>query len=733
MLECHVPSIVTERGLHFRAYAPVRLSACHAPILLMHGWLGSCLDMHALALALCDAGHVVLTPDMPLHALSCCVAPQSPRDAALVIATAAQTIVSDLQPGAPPTVVVGYSLGGRIALEMVCDRQSREALDVGALVMISAAPPAEDAPESTACAQNSRHDNFAARIRSFAGDRDACRDWLVNTWYRAPMWGELKSSVGFDDLIASRLDALYPTDEDDRLHSVAEAATVLAPCNMTVPFDASMLSDVDVLYVFGAGDAKYASLAADFKKRCARDGVTVDCVCVLDAAHNVLAENPYHVQRVLRRFISPIARRTSKPFRLDGYRLKQYDIPLKATMTVSGQSISTRSGALVSLSCKLASDYCKFLGVGDIAPLPGLHAETVEDCVGQLERWAEQFVAHQPHGLQAHQVRDLADALCSFPLHPSLQSALVSAIMQCIADINGMDLVGAMRTLFGRWDDFSDSIYVNGVAPRPTVSTSAASCDVAGNVADLMRVHNVARVLKLKVGASSVATDVKVVNMLAAEMRTTRRSLRLDANCSWTADQYALFCEQTRPSHDIIEYVEEPWAWNLQRSGCRVLQSFCGSQVCESAGDPHSPFIGLDESLVPFSIVDTIAVMASPIVSAIILKPSVQGSLYRIVALANAAQSCGAKVVLSSVFESGVGLAWTSVLASSLGDPSSVEHGIGTYTSLATDCAAPSFEASCVISPAHDRSSSSSTFIPIRVSAAAAASLLARTNSVAFT
>jgi O-succinylbenzoate synthase len=67
-------------------------------------------------------------------------------------------------------------------------------------------------------------------------------------------------------------------------------------------------------------------------------------------------------------------------------------------------------------------------------------------------------------------------------------------------------------------------------------------------------------------------------------------------------------------------------------------------------------------------------------------------------ALADAARARGAKVVLSSVFDSGVGLAWVSLLAATLGHPSTTHHGIGTYTLLGADCVTPGFEASCLSS-----------------------------------
>jgi o-succinylbenzoate synthase len=672
-------------GLHFRVHEPQRVSRWHAPVLLLHGWLGSSLDMHALALTLREAQHTVFAVDLPMHALSSRVVVHSPRDAARCIASAAaEVIAARVDQRAPPVVVMGYSLGGRVALELVCDEDCRRAMNIAALVLISAAVPVETMVDVDANdAVRLRHAQLGARLREFTDNRSACRDWLVDQWYCASMWGNLRHSSDFDNLVSSRIDTLFGGD-DDRLGAVADAASALAPCNMTASLDLGKLCDVGVLYVYGELDEKYASLASEFAFSCSRVGVTADTVRILGAGHNVLVEKRLDVMRVLERFACPIARGTSIPISLCSVRVMSYRIPLHSAMRVGNQTVACRSGFLVILS-SLARDSDGesggpvVRGIGDVAPLPGLHCESLRDCYGQVEQWAE-----SGGSFGAHDLRDPRGALRVNSLYPSVHSALESALMQCIAGINGMRVVDAMRALFGRWDDFSDTVNLNGVAPRSeaAIDSPGATSDV---VARLLQTHEGTRVLKLKVGmAGRVDGDAAVVNALAVAMRKAERVLRLDANCSWTDNEYASFCSQTQQSSDLIEFVEEPLAWSDRQS----LLSFC----------ERSSGVGLDESLIPFSITDTISLVRALGVSAVVLKPSMQGSIYRMAALADAARARGAKVVLSSVFDSGVGLAWVSLLAATLGHPSTMHHGIGTYTLLSADCVTPGFEASCVSS-----------------------------------
>ncbi|CAM9240080.1 unnamed protein product [Ectocarpus sp. 6 AP-2014] len=76
--------------------------------------------------------------------------------------------------------------------------------------------------------------------------------------------------------------------------------------------------------------------------------------------------------------------------------------------------------------------------------------------------------------------------------------------------------------------------------------------------------------------------------------------------------------------------------------------------------------------------------------AAFVVKVSVVGGLSRSARLCGLAQRLGAEAVLSSAFETGVGLAHASILASCFTTPG-VAHGLSTYSRLQGDVATPGF------------------------------------------
>jgi o-succinylbenzoate synthase len=373
----------------------------------------------------------------------------------------------------------------------------------------------------------------------------------------------------------------------------------------------------------------------------------------------------------------------------------RYLVPLKRAMRVAGRLVTARSGVLVAL---LGDEGA--CGVGDVAPLPGLHAEALSHCVQEVCQWSarrlrragDELSANDPHVSVSDVIEGDGWLGPESPsLSPSTRSALSAALAQCVAMVNGMDVDDFLCAAHGRYEPCERRIAYNGVAPRPP--GAAGGGDVARERAhSALLAAGCARVLKLKVGhTGSVDDDAAAVALLVASLRDSDCLLRIDANCSWSAEQFSLFCAQTRACGDVIEYVEEPIAVKTPEEMVRFCHDVYGDDGC--CGRPP---LGLDESLVQFSLSETVSLAVAPGVGAIVLKPSVQGDLCRMFRLARVAESRDVKVILSSVFDSGVGLAWAAVLASAIGHPRSASHGIGTFTSLARDAVSPSFEEFCV-------------------------------------
>jgi o-succinylbenzoate synthase len=166
--------------------------------------------------------------------------------------------------------------------------------------------------------------------------------------------------------------------------------------------------------------------------------------------------------------------------------------------------------------------------------------------------------------------------------------------------------------------------------------------------------------VKIKVGRGPLDEDI-------ARIRKLRRRLgpgiafRLDANRAWSPEQTLRFHREIGDPR--LDYIEEP------------LRD--PSRLGRLRGIP----IALDESLAENS-----SLIGLPGLRAIVLKPTVSGGIGGTMSTMRDAASRGIKAVVSSTFESSIGLAALGRLA--LKAPGTV-HGLGTAAWLAGDLLAP--------------------------------------------
>jgi o-succinylbenzoate synthase len=677
----------TALGLSFRLYLPHSrdVNPSTAVALLLHGMFGCSRDMHSIAVTL--SGHpseprLVLVPDLPYHGRSRQASPENPSDAAKLLVRAMQAVLSHSDTDILRIVVIGYSLGGRLALEIGALRDRCSSIRLEALVLMSSGMPPQGEDERTDARR--RNAALAARMRSFESVDDF-RSWLQNSWYASSMWGQLTDSESFPVLIQSRIDGLGEANsESSRLRQsfecLALAAERFCPSEMTTTIHPEMLKHVRVLHVHGVYDAKYALVA---NKMRASFIPQVQVASVLEAGHNVVFERPEVVSRTAFMYLSSLSYNGARAFSLRDVYVHPYRLQLRTPMKVGEAVLNERRGFLIGLRGSNSE-----IGVGDISPLPGLHSESLADCLEQMQAWARQALSRDDGGLRAKISVTCLDATL-VGVSPSVAAGISAAATQCLACANFVDVVELLRVRHGIWAETRLLVRVNGVVPRQALKRSGP--DVSNATAILRKLPN-NTVLKLKVGCEGLASDVAAVHLLAQALRGKNCLLRPDANRSWSKEDFLSFCSQTDALKDAVEYIEEPFAVN------HVLEfiDFCNVTYKGSSG-PYAR-IGLDESLVQFDINESSRLIASRGVIGAVLKPSVQGTLTRLECLAHAAQREDKMVVLSAVFESGVGLAWTAVLACVLGYPSNAHHGIGTFTALQGDCISPGFEELCVTS-----------------------------------
>lgn len=180
------------------------------------------------------------------------------------------------------------------------------------------------------------------------------------------------------------------------------------------------------------------------------------------------------------------------------------------------------------------------------------------------------------------------------------------------------------------------------------------------------------RTIKLKAPARASASALidRVLEVRAAVGPDV--ALRLDANGSWTLGDAVA---RLRPLAGVLEYVEQPLPV-AERTDAARLRSQAGVPVAadEAVASPETAMTLLDEGAA----------------DVLVVKPGRVGGPGAVAMIASAAAERGVPVVISSLFETGIGLAAGIACAATLPDvpgwPASRRaHGLATASVLADD------------------------------------------------
>lgn len=251
---------------------------------------------------------------------------------------------------------------------------------------------------------------------------------------------------------------------------------------------------------------------------------------------------------------------------------------------------------------------------GDIAPLTGWSKESLESCLKQL--------GHKRKEIQKivwdrenciFQIRDLN-------LFPSVSFALESALL-----------------------DLIDPLPLYRV---PVAALLMGSCEAILHQSQ-ERWKEGFRVAKLKIGSLTLEEATFLLDQLKSKFY-----FRIDINCRWPKEEVERFCSSI--CIDQLDYIEDP------------------SPNFESLRQFQHPF-ALDEKV-------WLNIQNLPSFShlkAVIYKPSVWGGLSTAIPFYRWAQERGVQFVLSSCFESAVGLAHIASMSYRLSLPHPI--GLGTY------------------------------------------------------
>ncbi len=334
--------------------------------------------------------------------------------------------------------------------------------------------------------------------------------------------------------------------------------------------------------------------------------------------------------------------------RIDKAKFYRYSLPLKRPLILRGTSYQIREGLLVRLSEAGGKS-----GWGEIAPLPGFSRETLPEVLEEIPRVVRSVRGSSGPEESADLITYLQGWLAGITKTPSIRFGLESAVLCLIATCRGIS-VGSL--LSGNPVDLID---VNAL--------------LAGSKAEILEkldglLGDGFKSFKLKIGTRPLDDEVDLMASVRERIGSSCR-LRLDANRAFNITVALDLFKKIEPFD--IEYIEEP-VENLNQ--LRVILKDRRRKVP----------IALDESLLELNPQD----LALPFgLKAIIIKPSLLG-LSRGMAFARAAREHGILPVISSSFESSVGISMLVELAGAINGPGGPAAGLGTLDWFETDTVA---------------------------------------------
>ncbi len=327
----------------------------------------------------------------------------------------------------------------------------------------------------------------------------------------------------------------------------------------------------------------------------------------------------------------------------------EFNLRLKIPVRINDKvTIESRQGFIIILRSKDDERIC---GIGECAPLSGLHEESLEDCKKAWEAARKVLV-----------FSDFSSPEFADGLPPSLAFAIDQALLTLRLKADPL----VLKREFGvSGEEFS--VPVNGLLIPSEHSFENTEMEAITE----STLKSGVRAVKVKVGRFPRNKEIALVKRLAEK----GIFIRLDGNRLLDAEDLRHWSNNLKAelSAGWIEYFEEPLS---QRN--YLSEQF---KIYEDSPMP----IALDESLKQISFSrESLDIEAFPrTVCALVIKPTALGSLYKTRQLMRFCEMKKLKAVLSSTFDSGWTVAFLALLAQQ--GFSETAMGLDTYRYLEED------------------------------------------------
>ena len=334
-------------------------------------------------------------------------------------------------------------------------------------------------------------------------------------------------------------------------------------------------------------------------------------------------------------------------FTIANMTTEPYALPLMESIDLGGTTISERQGMLVTVLVD-GPNGTQAAGQGDIAPLPAFSTESLMEAKAATVDVIDQLIgtSFRPSDVLDRTI-PLASGVRTVP--PSVQFGIEQALLFAAARA-----AGVLPTTF-----LSER-------PREMVSLNALLMGTPTEILDAADGVRSFSAVKVKVGRHDVYDEARCIRELSKRWEGAV-SIRLDANRAWSVTEANAFADDIRGVE--IEYLEEP----LQDAS--QLEAWA-----EATGIP----VALDETTREKTLEE---LAEQTFATALIVKPMLIG-FSNTVDLADAVTPAGVDIVISSAYESGVGLTGLAVLAASIGEHDT-PTGLDTYRRLGSDVVQP--------------------------------------------
>ncbi|NAW57026.1 MULTISPECIES: o-succinylbenzoate synthase [unclassified Vibrio] len=280
-------------------------------------------------------------------------------------------------------------------------------------------------------------------------------------------------------------------------------------------------------------------------------------------------------------------------------KLYRYQLPMDSGVILRDNKLTQRIGYIVELTENGVT------GRGEVAPLPGFSHETLEQAGLDVQAMAELWVRGESFDCDQH----------------------------CPSAALGFSMA---------------ELELNGVLPREGNYLAAPLC--TGDPDELLPVLERMpgkKVAKIKVGLYETIRDGMLVNLFLESIPDL--TLRLDANRAWTPEKAHQFASYIAPSlRQRIAFLEEPC---LQPGDSLSFAIDTGIAIAWDETLQHA----VQQS--DFRLEDLTGVKA------MVIKPTLIGSVQRCIRLIERARELGIQAVISSSIESSLGLTQLARLA----------------------------------------------------------------------